>query len=157
MMRVKLNYFIIPALAIIVSAVSNIMTDTGMRWYYQELHVPFFTPPIWVFSIVWHIIYVMSTAAVLIAWNQFPRTIRFWTIIALFAVNALLTIAWSYWFFYQHALGLAIGSAFLIALTVLILIQLVWPLSRLTALLVTPYAAWSAFAVVLNVAIWWLN
>jgi translocator protein len=36
-------------------------------------------------------------------------------------------------------------------------IRLFWPLDRLAAALLVPYAAWVAFATALNAAIWRLN
>ena len=40
---------------------------------------------------------------------------------------------------------------------ILATIRRFWPLDRLAAALLAPYAAWVAFATVLNAAIWRLN
>ena len=42
-------------------------------------------------------------------------------------------------------------------LMILVTIRRFWPLDRLTAALLIPYAIWVAFATVLNAAIWRLN
>jgi benzodiazapine receptor len=62
-------------------------------------------------------------------------------------------LVWCCVFFGIRSPGLGlidIGSLFI----VIVLFQ---KIDRLAALLLFPYAAWVAFAMVLNAAIWWLN
>jgi tryptophan-rich sensory protein len=42
-------------------------------------------------------------------------------------------------------------------LAILVTIRLFWPLDRIAAWLLVPYAAWVGYATALNVAIWRLN
>ena len=92
-------------------------------------------------SLIWDVVDVISTTAVVIVWNQFERGMRFWLIIALFVVNAFLNVYWSYLFFHQHQVGVALLGALLLELTIFLLIFLMWPVSHKTTYLLIPYAS----------------
>lgn len=154
--RAKLNYFVIPAIALAAMALNRYFTSQGMVWY-RTLHLPIFSPPGWFISTVWQIIYVLFTAAVMVVWNKFDRNLRFWFIISLFFLNIFLNIYWAYLFFYQQRIGAAAIEAMLLELTVLLLIFLLRPLSQMTSWFLVPYAAWVLFAFFLNVLIWLMN
>jgi tryptophan-rich sensory protein len=68
-----------------------------------------------------------------------------------------LNAAWSWAFFglRNPALGLVVIVALLLA--ILVTIRLFWPLDRIAAWLLVPYAAWVGYATALNLAIWRLN
>ncbi|MEX0940625.1 MAG: TspO/MBR family protein [Candidatus Babeliales bacterium] len=155
-MNVKPNYIVIPTILIIISIFGQLFSQAGMRWYFT-LKLPIFTPHAIVFSLVWKIIYVMLGAALLIIWNKFPRTGRFYSIIFTFIINSILNMAWTYFFFYKHMIGLSIFNALLLVLSTYVLILIIWPMSRLTASLLIPYALWLTFAVYLNIGVWLLN
>jgi tryptophan-rich sensory protein len=103
------------------------------------------------------IIFILTTISALIVWNTFPRENRFAVIVGLFLVNAVLNLGWSHIFFGVHALGWSVVEAALLELSVLALIFLIWPLSRWTAVLIFPYAAWVMFATYLTYSVWSLN
>lgn len=152
----KLNYIIIPLIAILTSTVGGYFTGLGMDWY-DTLARPDFTPPGSFIGMVWTIIYILSTISALIVWNKFRRDRSFWWIIGLFIVNAILNAAWTLiWFANQSFLGGFIEMIILEA-TVIALIVLIWPKSRLASLLLFPYAGWVAFATYLAYVIWQYN
>jgi len=66
-------------------------------------------------------------------------------------------VVWSYAFFWLHspALGLAVIMAFLITITITIVVF--DRTSRLAALLLMPLLLWVCFAAGLNFAIWFLS
>jgi tryptophan-rich sensory protein len=155
-MNFKPNYFIIPSIAIIISTLGRYFTAQGMLWY-QTLQLPWFVPPTWVFGIVWTTIFSLTTAAAVIAWNRFSFARCYLVIIALFSANALLNVLWSYIFFVQQNIGLALVDALALEISVLLLIAFIWPISRSVAYLLVPYALWGAFACYLNYVIWVMN
>ncbi|MGE0207304.1 MAG: TspO/MBR family protein [Candidatus Babeliales bacterium] len=152
----KPNYFIIPSIAILVSTLGRHFTAQGMTWY-QTLQVPWFVPPAWFFGIVWTIIFSLTTAAAVIVWNGFSFARSHSKIMAVFFVNALLNVLWTYIFFVQQNIGLALVDALALEISVLLLIAFIWPLSRSVAYLLVPYAVWVAFACYLNYIIWMMN
>lgn len=152
----KLNYFIIPLITIITSLSGSWFTNKGMDWY-NKLKLPDFTPPGSVIGIVWTIIFILTTISALIVWNKFDYDNKFWLIIGLFILNAILNALWSFIFFYSGQIGPAIIEMLVLEATVIGLIVLIWPLSKLAAGLLIPYSAWVLFATYLAYSIWNLN
>lgn len=152
-MKLKLNYFVIPSVVFAIALLGKYFTDAGMAWY-KTIQLPILTPPNWVFPIVWNIIFVMATAAALIAYNRLHNRRK---IMSIFLINAALNCFWSYLFFYQHQIGLALLDAILLLLTIIVLIKLLNKQAPNVAYLLLPYGAWVSFAIYLNGHIWLLN
>jgi tryptophan-rich sensory protein len=127
-----------------------------MQWY-RQLNLPAITPPDYVFGMVWTIIYILATIAALLVWNKHYRNKNFSLIMGLFAVNAILNLSWSYFFFYKHAIQIALFDCIALAVVTLLLVYYIWPLSRRISALLVPYAIWTIFASYLNFLIWNMN
>lgn len=152
----RLNYIVIPLVTLGVAWLGNWLTSGGMEWY-KTIKLPAWTPPGSVIGFAWTIIFILSTISALIVWNKFSHDKRFAWIIGLFLINAGLNVFWSFLFFNQHLIGWAVIEAGLLGLSVIGLIILIGPISRLAAWLLVPYAAWVAFATYLTYIIWALN
>lgn len=152
----RLNYVIIPLIAVAVAMTGGWLTSGGMDWY-KTIKLPTWTPSGSFIGLVWTIIFILSAIAALIVWNQTPHNYRFWWIIGLFLLNAVLNVFWSYLFFNQHQISPATFEAALLGLNVIMLIIFIWPVAYRAALLLVPYAAWVIFATYLNYLIWILN
>lgn len=152
----KINYFLIPLIVLLVSFLGGQITGSGMDWY-KTIKLPSWTPPGWVIGLVWTFIFILCAISVILFWNLQPKPIYFYWIIGLFILNAIFNIFWSYLFFGQHLIGLAVIEAFLLGLSVLALILLIWPFSLLVASLLIPYCGWVFFATYLTYNIWLLN
>jgi len=156
--KLKRNYLLIPLITILVSYTGSIFTSMGINsGWYDLINKPSWTPPGSVIGIVWTIIFILSTISALIVWNKLEKDKRFWRIIYLFVINAGLNVFWSFLFFAQGLMGLAMIEAALLGISVYILIYLIWPESKLAASLLIPYALWVSFATFLNYSIWILN
>jgi len=152
----KTNYLVIPLIVVLVAWLGGLITSAGMDWY-ETINLPDFTPPGYVIGTVWTIIFILTAMTALIVWNSFPRGKRFnWTI-SVFLVNAFLNVFWSYLFFGEHLLGLAIWDAGILAFSVALLIVALRPFSRLAAILLYPYLLWVVFATYLTYTVWALN
>ena len=118
--------------------------------WYAELSKPPFSPPNWLFGPVWAMLYVMIGMA---GARTFERGggMRLWL------TQMALNFAWSPAFFalQQPALALVIVLAMLA--TIIAFIASRWNADRISALLFIPYAAWVAFASLLNASIVALN
>ncbi|QIO37069.2 TspO/MBR family protein [Bradyrhizobium sp. 1(2017)] len=127
-------------------------TNLPGEWY-AGLAKPGFVPPNWAFPIAWTILYVMIAIA---GWRTYRREPRGKAMLA-WAAQLALNFAWSPVMFTMHQIGAAL--VILIGLFVAIVgyIGLEMSRDRLAAALFVPYAAWVAFAGVLNAAIWRLN
>jgi benzodiazapine receptor len=152
----KLNYFIIPLVVFLVAFLGSLITSGGMDWY-QTINLPSWTPDGSVIGAVWTTIFILSAISALLVWNRFPRGKRFNWIFFLFGINAFLNVFWSYLFFGKHFLFWAVPEAALLCLSVVLLVILIRPLSRLAASLLYLYLFWTAFATYLTYMVWTLN
>lgn len=142
-------------LAAIVAALGASATDLG-PWY-QSLRKPPWQPPDWLFGPAWTLIFALIALAGAIAWtNARGRDARL-RILAAFALNGLLNVLWSELFFRLQRPGWALAEVVLFWLSILLLIVVTVPSSRVAGLLLLPYLAWVAFAGTLNLAVVRLN
>jgi len=154
----KLNYIVIPLITILVAVLGNLFTSSGIdSGWYDSITKPAWTPAGSIIGAVWTLLFILATISALIVWNKAPRSRRFWWIVGVFLINAVLNVFWSFLFFNQHLLGAAIWEAGLLGLSVVALVVLIWPISRLASALLIPYAAWVFFAAYLTYSIWALN
>ncbi|MEK9179794.1 MAG: TspO/MBR family protein [Patescibacteria group bacterium] len=133
--------------------------DVDVSWY-DTLNLPSFTPPNWVFGVVWPAIVILATTSLILVWNNPElRTERgtFGFLIALFALNGLLYVSWTPIFFVLHLLDLAVWVAGFLAADVWSLTFLTWRFSRIAAALLLPYALWATFATYLAYSVAALN
>lgn len=156
-MKVKMPYIAAPAAVFLVLWLGGVITRSGMNWYNHELILSSMNPPAWVFSVVWSLIGFCTALSLIITWQRLQRSKLLWRVIALFFINGLLNIAWTYFFFRRHDIGAAWWVAVFLELTTLLLIGLLLPTARMAAVLLFPYALWTAFALYLNYDIWLLN
>lgn len=152
----KLNYVIIPLIMIIVSSLGSIFMNQGMTWY-QTLKMPGIAPPGFVIGTVWTIIFILTAISALIVYNSLPRDRIFKWIISFFIANAVLNALWSFLFFTQQLIFISIIEMVILNLTVIALIVLIWPRSKLAASLLIPYSVWVSFATFLAYGIYLLN
>ncbi len=121
--------------------------------WYAGLAKPAFNPPGWIFGPVWTVLYILIAVAGWRVWRcdrgGWPMTL-WWT-------QLVLNFLWTPVFFAAHRIGLALVVILLLLAAILAFIATAWRPDRVTAWLFVPYAAWVAFASVLNVALYWLN
>jgi translocator protein len=144
--------------AVLVAAIGGAATEIG-PWY-RALKKPPWQPPDWAFGPAWTVIYTLTAAAGVRAWNA--ATLRHdkaarRRLIGAFALNALLNIAWSVLFFSFRRPDWALAEVLLLWLSVALLIVVAGRLERLAGWLLLPYLMWVAFAAWLNQAVFVLN
>ncbi len=136
------------------ASLTGVFVSTG-DWY-AELSKPPWNPPNWIFGPVWTVLYIMMAVA---AWRVWLR--GGWkqqrTALGLFLVQWALNAIWTPLFFGLHQLGWAFAEILLLLAMILLTIRAFWMCDRLAGALLIPYAAWVAFASVLNGTIWWMN
>ena len=158
----RLNYLVIPLFTIAVAVTGSFLTSSGMAWY-ETIEKPPFTPAGSVIGMVWTVIFILSTISAIIVWNlhapfgPLKRDSRFVAIILIFLFNGFLNVFWSYLFFNRHLMYAASWEAVALDVTVIVLMILIWGVSRLASLLLFPYACWTAFASFLTYTVYSLN
>ena len=139
-----------------VAGLGSLLTELG-PWYYS-LDKPSWQPPDWLFGPVWTVIFALAAASGFIALSRTPPgSAQSARILALFAVNGLLNIAWSALFFRLHRPDWAVIEVAFLWLSIAALVIVIARVSRRGSALLIPYLAWVTFASVLNYAIVQLN
>jgi translocator protein len=142
--------------ATVVAGVGALITELG-PWYFS-LREPSWKPPDWLFGPAWTVIFTLAAISGYLSWrHSSPHSAELARILALFACNGLLNIAWSVLFFRLHRLDWALLEVGLLWLSIVGLMYLIWRPSRLGSLLLLPYLAWVSFAGCLNYTLLKLN
>lgn len=135
-----------------VGGLSALLTGDNMQSF-QAVNQPPFSPPAWLFPIVWTILYVlMGIASYLVVGKEGSSKA-----LTLYAVQLLFNFFWSIWFF---GYGWYLFSfIWLLCLWVLILATLVsfYRISKPAGYLLLPYLLWVTFAAYLNLGVYLLN
>jgi tryptophan-rich sensory protein len=122
------------------------------RWY-RRLDKPRWQPPGPVFGPAWTVLYALIAASMLVLRGRGAER----PLYVLFGSNLALNVAWTLIFFRGRSpLAAGVEIVVLEGTTVALVVR-AWPLSRLGALLLVPYALWVAFATALTWAIWARN
>jgi len=124
--------------------------------WYRQLDKPRFTPPDKVFPVVWTTLYALIAWSGWRIWNAAPSrerntALRLW--ISQLAANA----KWSKLFFGQHRATLALLDVLALEGSIFSYIKAARKVDRAAGNAFIPYAAWVAFAAVLNAEILRLN
>lgn len=122
--------------------------------WYAGLQKPSLNPPNWIFGPTWTVLYVMIAVA---GWRTYLQDKVTALPMQLWFAQMALNFMWSPTVFTLHSLawGLAVILTMLVVIITFIVVQ--WLENRLAALLFIPYAAWVAFASLLNYYLFRLN
>ena len=147
------------ALCFAVAGAGGAVTATSVGGWYQGLEKPAFNPPDGVFAPVWSVLYAMIALA---GWRVWRR--RGWTrngapepALVAWALQLGLNLCWSFVFFGARLIGAALVEIVLLLVAIAVTTGLFARIDRIAAWLMAPYAAWVAFAALLNAALWRLN
>lgn len=123
--------------------------------WYRSLCKPRWTPPNWLFPVVWTLLYTLIAIAGLLVWNTADenRTL----LVTLWGAQLILNALWSYIFFGRRDMRLALFDIALLWVAIASFIGFAWRANELAAILFLPYLAWVSYATALNAAILRLN
>ena len=141
------------AVSWLVSLLGSLPIRMNGTWYALADKAPW-TPPGWIFSSVWLVLYAAVAVAVWLVWRQrlFPRGAA----LKIYGTLLLLNLAWPLFFFGLYPmlgtaalwLALAVLAAHAVAATLTVLHF--GPISRTAGLLMLPYLSWLVFSASLN-------
>jgi len=133
-----------------VAALGGILTRLD-DWYYA-LEKPAWKPPDWLFGPAWTTIFVLAALAAADGWRSSAAAGRR-RLLVLFALNAVLNVAWSALFFQLRRPDWALLEVGFLWLSIVLLIVALSRTSARAAWLLAPYLAWVSFAAAVNFAI----
>lgn len=130
------------------------MNGAALAEWYPTLVKPWFTPPDWLFAPVWTLLYVLMGIAAFVVWRQDAERK---TALAVFFLQLMLNALWTPVFFGLRSVAGGMVVMVLLLLAVAVTTVLFFRRSRLAAILLFPYLAWTAFAAFLNLSLLVLN
>lgn len=134
--------------ALFVAALGATMTELG-PWYFA-LRQPAWKPPDALFGPIWTVMFALVALAGASAWRAAPPgAAREW-LLAGFATNGFLNVAWSLIFFRLQRPDWALAEVVLLWLSIVVMIALVRRHAPRAALMLLPYLAWVTLAAALN-------
>ena len=152
--RAALAGFLI--LCLTVQLLGESLTNLSVKDWYPTLVKPSWTPPSWVFAVVWPILYfLMAIAAWLVYKNSHGHTrVR---ALNLFFMQLLLNLSWSLMFFALRSPLLGLVNLSLLLIAIVATLVAFWRIQRVAGYLLLPYLMWVIYAFTLNLGIWLLN
>lgn len=127
------------------------MFKYSKKWY-RDLNKAPWTPPDYVFRIVWPILYVFLTISFLLAWKD-PKCYPWCNPLNSFLVQIVLNLVWTTLFFGLESPVLAlIDLVLILTLSVLNFIEFS-KINPVASGLLVPYILWLSYAFTLNVYI----
>tara|TARA_B110000444_G_scaffold220731_1_gene221658 strand:- start:436 stop:723 length:288 start_codon:yes stop_codon:yes gene_type:complete len=78
-------------------------------------------------------------------------------VLRLYFIHLFFNATWSVMFFGFHQIGLALINLIIILIFIIILMKIFFKKDKISFLLMTPYLAWSSYALILNFSIFLLN
>ena len=143
-------------LPVAVGALSGFFTTTGIGSWYQTISKPSWNPPGWIFGPVWTTLYILMGIAFYLVWNS-PESRARRTAMLLFGIQLILNFFWSFIFFDQQQIGMALAEIIALWIFILLSIFAFARVNNTAAWLLVPYISWVSFATILNYTIWKLN
>lgn len=133
--------------------ISGFISGGASSGFYQALNKPFFTPPSWVFGVVWPVLYTLIAVSGYLAWrSDISDRIK-----GLFIFHLILNFFWSIIFFGYEMIGVALAELVLLILVLIPVIREFYSENKVSAYILVPYVLWVLYALVLNLAIFLLN
>jgi len=157
-MRFKPLAFILSiTITLSIGALGGYATAQSVKTWYPLLNKPSFNPPNWLFAPVWTSLYILIGIAAYLVWvkrdqvQHFPRTV------AIYFIQLILNLAWSFIFFYLHEIGFALAEIIALLLVVILNAVMFYKIDKWAGLLFIPYILWVSFASFLTYNLFILN
>ncbi len=137
--------------------IGSIFTMPAIPTWYAGLTMPEFSPPAWVFGPVWTVLYILMGIALYLVWSKGWGHKNVQVATAIFGVQLVLNVLWSFVFFGMQAPFFAFIVILFLWVAILMTIVAFDRVSVPAAILLVPYFLWVSFAAYLNYGISVLN
>lgn len=150
------SFLFFVAAVVAIGLLGTLAMNLPIDNWYGDLKKPNWTPPNWMFSVVWTGLYFLIAIAGWIVYEKTKGTSDTFPM-KIYWVQLFLNALWPWLFFGLQNTGLAFLDLILLFFAVLINISAFWRISPLAAMLLMPYLIWAAFALSLNFVIYLYN
>ncbi len=179
-MKNKVYSFLVLIVSVAVAQsaglIGSLATRPNIDVWYRTIEKPDFTPPDWVFPVVWPILYLLMGIAAWLVWRS-PRIgrrafssdgVSYESMLlnrrpvrnialSIYGIHLLFNILWSFLFFEWNLIGVAFAEILVLLGLIVITTRLFYRVTPVAGYLMIPYTLWVVYASVLNGTIWWLN
>ena len=147
------SLILILVITFIVPMVGSYTTSTFKEPWYSQIILPSFNPPSWIFPPVWSLLYFLMSLAIWKIWIKFFDT----KLLKIYFIHLFFNSTWSVVFFGFHLIGVALINLIIIIIFILILMKEYFLKDKVSFYLMAPYLAWSSYAFILNITIFYLK
>ncbi len=140
----------------LIGPLLGLLTKVKMNPWYELLEKSSLTPPGFVFSIVWTILYTLLAIAGYLLWSA--KKFKGQDNAKLFyGLQMICNWSWTPLFFYLHKVGLSLAS--IVCILIFTSSTMYYSYKKLIKVvyLLLPYLLWCSFALYLNLYIWCYN
>ena len=148
MMRRLLLALKFVAVPLVVGYVSMLLQRDSLENWYPTLVKSSLTPPGYVFSIMWTLLYILMGLSAAIVWSK--QTHGSWALKLLYSFQLFLNLLWTFCFFFMRMPLLAFFVLIALILMVVAYTMGCYMSHCIAAYLNLPYLLWLLFAAYLN-------
>ena len=130
---------------------------SGENLWYDTLENSLWTPPGWVFSVVWTILYFLIGIALFLVMQKRGKKQDKNDAYILFGANMVLNTLWSFIFFGTQSPFIALLTLMALIMVAVFMARAFFRVSVPAFWLIVPYIVWLMFALYLNGVIVYLN
>lgn len=122
---------------------------------YNELKLPIFAPPSYIFPIMWTILYILLgiSSYIIVESNSSDKK----DALFIYGTQLFINLFWSIWFFIFKFYLISYIWILLLIGFIYVMIKKFYSINKPSAYIQIPYLLWTIFASILNISIYILN
>ncbi|MCX2475597.1 tryptophan-rich sensory protein [Pedobacter sp. MC2016-05] len=140
-----------------IGALGGLATSESVKTWYPTLNKPSFNPPNWLFAPVWTSLYILIGIAAYLVWIKRDKIAHFPRVLAIYFIQLILNLCWSFIFFSLHEIGFALFEILILLIVIVVNAIAFHKIDKWAGYLFIPYILWVGFASFLTYSIFMLN
>ena len=152
-----LPFIICLLIPLAIGALGSFFTFESVNTWYITLNKPSFNPPNGIFGPVWTTLFTLMGISSYWVWQKRKVIIGYHWALFTYLLQLVLNLMWSFLFFYQRQIELALIEIIILLITIITTAFLFYRIDKRAGLLFIPYILWVSFASYLTYSIYILN
>lgn len=141
----------------IFAGLGGLITVKSVNIWYPHIQKPSFNPPNWLFGPVWSILFLLIGISAYLIWTKREKITHFPRTVAIYFIQLILNLGWSFLFFYSHLIGAALIEILVLLVSIVINGIVFYKIDKTAGVFFIPYFLWVSFAAFLTYSIFMLN
>lgn len=141
----------------IFAGLGGLITVKSVNTWYTTIQKPSFNPPNWLFGPVWSTLFLLIGISSYLIWRKREQIAHFPRTVAIYFIQLILNLGWSFLFFYSHLIGAALIEIIALLISIIVNAIVFYMIDKTAGLLFIPYFLWVSFAAFLTYNIFILN